>query len=163
MAKDTYVLVLEKLRRPEEQCRSLLCAERLADIEEVDNAREQRPALAGAYGGFIEDTGLLDDGGLIVVVCAEAALLVLFRCESHSGKRKARAGAPSSTTWKQSLRCCETLSSAHSSSQLSHVAHLCPDPSIFCARRQLQDFSLNSTFKSSAFLPESGWDPDTLK
>ena len=88
MGRSTYVLVLEQLRRPKEQRRRLLRVESLADIKKVDDAREQSPALARAYGGFIEDASLLDDGCLVVVVCAEAALLVLFRSERHDASRE---------------------------------------------------------------------------
>ena len=77
--------MLEQLRCAEEQRRRLLSAERLTDIEQVNDAREECPALARTNGGFIEDAGLLDDGRLVVVVRAEAVLLVLFRCESHGG------------------------------------------------------------------------------
>ena len=79
--------MLEQLRRPKEQRCRLLRVERLADIEKVNDAREQSPALARAYGGFIEDASLLDDGCLVIVVGAEAALLVLFRGERHGGSR----------------------------------------------------------------------------
>ena len=77
--------MLEQLRCPEEQRRRLLRVERLSDIEQVHYAREQGPAFARADGGLIEDAGLLDDGRLVVVVRAEAILLVLFGCESHGG------------------------------------------------------------------------------
>ena len=75
--------MLEQLRGPKEQRRRLLRVERLADIEEIHDPREQSSALARAYGGFIEDAGLLNDGSLVVVIGAEAALLILFGYERH--------------------------------------------------------------------------------
>ena len=71
--------MLKQLRRAKEQRCRLLRVECFADIEEINDASEQCPALARTYGGFIEDTSLLDDGCLVVVVGAEAGLLVLFR------------------------------------------------------------------------------------
>ena len=75
--------MLEQLRRAKEERRRLLGVERLAGIEQVDDAGEEGPALPRAYGRLIEDAGLLDDGRLVVVVSAEAALLVFFRGERH--------------------------------------------------------------------------------
>ena len=75
--------MLEQLRRPKEQRRRLLRVERLSDIKQVHDARKQGPAFARADGGFIEDAGLLNDGSLVVVIGAEAALLILFGYERH--------------------------------------------------------------------------------
>ena len=114
----THVLVLEQLRRAEEERRRLLGVKRLADIEEVDDAGEQGPALAGAYGGLIEDAGLLDDGCLVVVVCAEAALLVLFRGERHGEVVIEGGSEPGSTSWKRISVWIRSLG-VHASSQAS--------------------------------------------
>ena len=135
--------MLEQLRRAKEQSCGLLGAERLADIEEIDDAREQRSTLAGAYGGFIEDAGFLDGGGFIVVVSAEAALLVLFRCKRHSEKRKAETSAPNSTTWKEV--CCRTLSGAHTSSQLTATR----GPSLRAHISSFHNFRLSSNRPNS--------------
>ena len=113
MARDTHILVLEQLRCPKEQRCGLLCVERLADVEEVDDAGKQGSALARAYGRFIEDAGFLDDGGLVVVVGAEAALLVLFRGEIHGGREAGKMGGPGSTTWRCTVLC--------PSAQRSHI------------------------------------------
>lgn len=75
--------MLEQLRRTKEQCRRLLGIKRFADIEEVHDASKEGSALARADWRLVEDAGLLDDGRLVVVVRAEAALLVLFGGERH--------------------------------------------------------------------------------
>jgi len=54
--------VLEELGDAKEEGRRLLRAERLADIEEVDDLGEEDAALARADRGLVEDARLLDDG-----------------------------------------------------------------------------------------------------
>lgn len=73
--------MLEQLRSTEKQRSSLLGIECFADIEKVYDPSEQGSTFPRAYGGFVEDAGLLNDSGLVVVVRAEAALLILFGCE----------------------------------------------------------------------------------
>ena len=84
----TYILVLEELRSAKEQRSGLLGIECFADIEKVYDPSEKSSTFPRAYGGFIEDAGLLNYCGLVVVIRAEAALLVLFRSERHDGSRE---------------------------------------------------------------------------
>ena len=79
----TYILVLEELRSAKEQRSGLLGIECFADIEKVYDPSEKSSAFPRTYGGFIEDAGLLNDGSLVVVIGAEAALLILFGYERH--------------------------------------------------------------------------------
>ena len=78
--------MLEQLGCAEEQRGGLLRAEALANIQEVDNPREESSTLPRADGRIIEDASFLDDCGFIVVVGAKTALLLFFGRESH-GRR----------------------------------------------------------------------------
>lgn len=82
--------MLEQLRRPKEQSGRFLCGERLADIEEVDDACKQGSAFPRADWGVIEDTSLLYHGRLVVIIRAKAVLLVLFG-ERHGFERVDKA------------------------------------------------------------------------
>ena len=75
--------MLEELRSTKEQRSSFLGIECFADIEKVYDPSEKSSAFPRTYGGFIEDAGLLNDGSLVVVIGAEAALLILFGYERH--------------------------------------------------------------------------------
>lgn len=81
-----YILVLEEFRRAKEQRRRLLGVERLAGIEEVHDPRKEGPAFPRANGGVIEDPCLLYYRRLVVVICAEAGLLIFFGYERHVGE-----------------------------------------------------------------------------
>jgi len=81
-----YILVLKQLRDAKEQRRGLLRTERLPDIEEIHYSREQCPAPPWTDGRFIEYAGFLDDRGFVVVVRAQAALLLLFGLEAEGAK-----------------------------------------------------------------------------
>jgi len=74
----TYILMLEELRRSKEQRGGLLCAKRLANIKQVDNAGEEGPAFPWADWRVIENAGFLDDGCLVVIVRTETTLFLLF-------------------------------------------------------------------------------------
>lgn len=60
--------MLEKLGGTEEQRRGFLSTESLPYIENIHNAREEVAAFSRAYRRIVEDAGLLDDGGLVVVI-----------------------------------------------------------------------------------------------
>ena len=113
--------MLEQLRRAKEEGRRLLSVERLAGIEKIDDAGEEGPALPRAYGGLIEDAGLLDDGRLVVVVRAEPALLILFRGERHRESRE--DGRPGQHDVEGDCTV-QVLSSAHIIATLLHVARM---------------------------------------
>ena len=83
----TYILVLEELRSAKEQRSGFLGIECFADIEKVYDPSEKSSAFPRAYGGFIEDAGLLNDGSLVIIIRTEAALLVLFCRERHRESR----------------------------------------------------------------------------
>lgn len=62
--------MLEQPCRPEkERCR-LLGSKCFSHIQQVDYSRKQCSAFPGTDGGLIKDTGLLDDGGFVIVVGA---------------------------------------------------------------------------------------------
>lgn len=75
--------MLEEFRRAKEQRRRLLGVERLAGIEEVYDPRKEGPAFPWANGGVIEDPCLLYYRRLVVVICAEAGLLIFFGYERY--------------------------------------------------------------------------------
>lgn len=82
----THIFVLKQFCSSKEQRSALLRAKVLANVEKVDNPREESSALAWADGRVIEDAGFLDDCGFVIVVRAEAALLLFFGHVGH-GKR----------------------------------------------------------------------------
>jgi len=69
--------MLEQLRSAEEQSGGLLCAETFANIEKMDDPREQCPAFSWTDWRIVEDTSFLNHCCLVVVVRAEA-FVVLF-------------------------------------------------------------------------------------
>jgi hypothetical protein len=95
--------MLKKFGDAEEQGGRFLRIEVLPDVEKVDNARKQCSTSSWTDWRFVEDAGFLDDGGLVIVVRADADLL-LFLGEVKRGegrhrsdeKSKARIDLPSS-------------------------------------------------------------------
>ena len=75
--------MLEELRRTEEQRRSLLRAKRFTNIKQVHDLRKQRSASSRADGRLVEDPGLLNDSGLVVIVLVDPGFLVFLRRQSH--------------------------------------------------------------------------------
>jgi hypothetical protein len=59
--------VLEQLGHAEKQRCRLLRRKRLADIQQIHDAREQRAALARLDGRLVERPRFLDHGRLVVV------------------------------------------------------------------------------------------------
>jgi hypothetical protein len=78
----THVLVLEQLGGSKKQSCGLLGSKILANVQQVHDASEQRPAFSWANWRFIENTGLLYDCSFVIVVGAET-LLLLFRESCH--------------------------------------------------------------------------------
>ena len=62
----THILVLEQLGYSEEQRSSLLRAESLSNVKQIDDLGEQDTAFARTDWGFIEDTRFLNDGRLVL-------------------------------------------------------------------------------------------------
>lgn len=77
--------MLEQFRCSKEECRRLLRSKSLPDIKQVHYSREECSAFSRTNWRFIENPGFLDDGGFVVIVGAEPALVLLFRCERHGG------------------------------------------------------------------------------
>jgi hypothetical protein len=75
--------MLEQLCGSKEQSCRFLCPECLADIEQIHDTRKEGPALSWTDGGFIEDTGLLDNGGFVVVIGAQAAFVLFLGGKDH--------------------------------------------------------------------------------
>ena len=69
--------MLEQLCRAEKQSGSLLGVEAFANVEKMDDPREQCPAFTWTDWRIVEDAGFLDYRRLVVVVRAET-LVVLF-------------------------------------------------------------------------------------
>lgn len=59
--------MLEELCHTEEQSRGLLGSESLSNIEQEYDSRQKRSAFTGRDGRFVEDSGFLNDDGLVMV------------------------------------------------------------------------------------------------
>lgn len=73
----TNVFVLEQLRGAEKQSGGLLGTETFANVEKMDDPREQCPAFSRTDWRIVEDASFLDHCRLVVVVCTET-LVILF-------------------------------------------------------------------------------------
>lgn len=62
----THILVLEQLGHAKEERSSLLRAESLSNVKQVDDLRQEYPTFARTYRGFIEDARFLNDGRLVL-------------------------------------------------------------------------------------------------
>jgi len=83
--RKTYVFMLEQFSSSKKQRCRLLGPKCLSDIEQVNNACQERSAFPRTNWRFIEDSSLLYDCSFVVVIGAEPALVLLFRCERHGG------------------------------------------------------------------------------
>jgi len=79
--------VLEELCNSEEELGSFLYGEGLTAVEEVDDSGEEGPAFPGRDGRLVEDSSLLDDGGLVVDLESENE-----RDESGEGEGESEEG-----------------------------------------------------------------------
>ena len=78
----------------------------IPDIKQINDAREQRSAPSRADGRVIEYASLLNDRGLVVVIRADASLLLLFGLEAEGAKGRHGEVLDSSVVYLVSFKCC---------------------------------------------------------
>jgi hypothetical protein len=74
-----HVFVLEQLGCSKEKGRSLVCPKGLSNIKQIHNACKEGPAFSWANGRLVEDSSFLSNSGLVVIVGAQAAVIISLR------------------------------------------------------------------------------------